>query len=358
MKKSRKRLSVGNWFGERIEPGTIRDVMLPVGESYSSMTVEIPIQIRRAVEPGPTVFITAALHGDELNGTGTIQSLIQDDTFKLVKGSVMLVPVLNILGFERYDRYLPDRRDLNRYFPGNTRGSLASRMARILFDQIVSRCDYGIDLHTAAVRRTNFPNVRADLSRPEARKLAEMFGLEIIMDGKGPVGSLRREACKAGCPTIIMEGGEVWKIEPGIAASGAEGVKNVLKGLGMLEGEKVAPAFQLVVDKSTWIRAERGGMIRFHVSPGDLVEKGQALVTNTTILGSEQNIQYAPFNGIVIGMTSLPVTAPGEAICNLGKLPVGMTPRDLEQKRESLDGVSQQVSEELASSISVVEYER
>jgi len=353
--KDRKRRPIGDWFGEKIAPGTTRNVTLPVGESYSSMTVEIPIQIQRALEPGPTVFVTAALHGDELNGTGTIRQLIGDPTFKLTSGAVILIPVLNILGFERNDRYLPDRRDLNRCFPGTRKGSLASRMARILFDEIVSRCDYGIDLHTAAVRRTNFPNVRADLSRADVKKMAKFFGSEIIMNSKGPVGSLRREACKAGCPTIIMEGGEVWKIEPGVAASGVEGVKNVLKGLGMLPGKPLSSAFQIIVEKSTWIRADHGGMIRFHIAPGDLVEKGQPLVTNTTILGAEQNMQYAPFDGIVIGMTSLPVTTPGEAICNLGKIPVGVTPKDLLEKREAHSGVSQQVSVELAASMTVEE---
>lgn len=353
MKKDRKRRPVDDWFGEKIKPGTTRDVTLPVGESYSSMTVEIPIQIQRAKEPGPTVFVTAALHGDELNGTGAIRQLIADPDFKLISGSVMLIPVLNILGFERNDRYLPDRRDLNRCFPGTKRGSLASRMARILFDEIVSRCDYGIDLHTAAARRTNFPNVRAELERAELKKMSKLFGLEIIMNSNGPVGSLRREACKAGCPTIIMEGGEVWKIEPGVATSASEGVKNVLKGLGMLPGKPVQPAFQIIIEKSVWIRADRGGMIRFHIAPGDLVEKGQPLVTNSTILGAEQNVQYAPFDGIVIGMTSLPVTSPGEAICNLGKLPDGITPRELRDKREAYHGVSQQVATELASSLTV-----
>jgi predicted deacylase len=147
---------VDEWYGEAIPAGASHNVQLAVSESYSSMTVRIPIHVRRAVEDGPVVFVTAALHGDEINGTGAVRQLIQDPGFRLLRGTVIFVPVLNILAFERHDRYLPDRRDLNRSFPGSAQGSLARRMARIIFKEIVSRCDYGIDLHTAAVRRTNY----------------------------------------------------------------------------------------------------------------------------------------------------------------------------------------------------------
>jgi predicted deacylase len=351
MPKRRKRKSIEEWFGETIPAGESRDVTLAVGESFSSMSVRIPIQIRRAVESGPVVFVTAALHGDEINGTGAIRQLIQDPEFQLTKGSVLLVPVLNLLAFDRFERYLPDRRDLNRSFPGSAKGSLASRMARIIFDEIVSRCDYGIDLHTAAIRRTNYPNVRGDLTNPDVRRLTEAFGAEIILNGKGPTGSFRREASKAGCPTIIMEGGEVWKVEPGVAASAARGVKNVLRRLGMLGGPEMRPAYQIVVEKSKWIRADRGGFLQFHVSPGELIEKGQALVTNSTLLGQEQNTLHAPFDAVVIGMTSVPAVGPGEAICNLGKLPEGSLPRDLERRRFEADGLGQRVSDELGASV-------
>jgi len=351
MTKTRKRKPIDTWFGESIEPGEIRDVTLAIGESYSSMTVRIPIQIRRAEKEGPVVFVTAALHGDEINGTGAIRELIQDSDFNLTSGTVILVPVLNLLGFDRFDRYLPDRRDLNRSFPGSSKGSLASRMARIIFDEIVSRCDYGIDLHTAAIRRTNYPNVRGDLTNAKVRKLAKAFGVEVILNGKGPVGSFRREATKAGCPTIIMEGGEVWKVEPGIVRSATKGVKNVLRSLNMLAGEHEPPAFQMTIEHSKWIRADHGGFMQFHINPGDLVEKGQPLITNTTLLGREQKTLRAPFDGIVIGMTSLPAIGPGEAVCNLGKLPDGFSPHDLTQKRFSKDGLGQRVSDDLSSNM-------
>ena len=355
MSASRERKSIDEWFGKEIPAGESRDVNLPISESYSGMTVEVQVHIRRAPEDGPVVFVTAALHGDELNGTGTVRHLIQDEHFNLTRGAAIFVPVLNLLAFDRHSRYLPDRRDLNRSFPGSATGSLASRMASIIFNEIIPRCDYGIDLHTASIRRTNYPNVRADLTNPQVCWLAESFGSEITIDSKGPKGSLRREACRAGCPTIIMEGGEVWKVEPSIVETSIRGVKNVFRKLEMLEGKAEIPAYHLAIKKSKWIRAERGGFLHFHVKPGDIIEKGQPLVTNSTILGREHNTVHAPFNAVVIGMTSLPAISPGEPICNLGKLPKKYKPSELRQLRLEEGGLEQRVSEDLASNVHVIE---
>ena len=353
--QERERLSVGHWGDETISPGEAKDVTLAIGESYSSMTVEIPIHIHRASAEGPTVLVTAALHGDEINGTGAIRQLIQDPDLKLRRGAIILVPVLNLLAFDRHSRYLPDRRDLNRAFPGSSSGSLAGRMAHTIFDEIVSRSDYGIDLHTASVRRTNYPNVRGDLKNPEVRRIAEAFGCEIIMDGRGPGGALRREATDSGCPTIVMEGGEVWKVEPGIVESAERGVKNVLRELKMLDGEMESPDYQVVVTKSKWVRAERGGFLQFHIKPGDIVKEGQPLATNTTLLGHERSVLNSPFDAVVIGMTTLPAISPGEPICNLGKLPKGTKPKEIRRLRIEEDGLEGRISEELGSNVLVVD---
>ena len=354
MNKSRQRKPIDQWQGERIAAGERRDVKLAVGESYSGLTVKIPIHIRRADSDGPVVFVTAALHGDEINGTGAIRQLIQDDGFRLLKGAVMLVPVLNLLAFDRHSRYLPDRRDLNRCFPGSATGSLAGRMAHTIFSEIVTRCDYGIDLHTAAVRRTNFPNVRGDLSRADVRQLADAFGSEIVINDKGPRRALRREACSAGCPTIVMEGGEVWKVEPGIVATAVRGIKNVLRSLGMLAGEPTLPAYQLTVEKTKWVRAERGGFLQFHASSGDIVQKDQPLATNTTLLGKERSVLTAPFHAVVIGMTTLPAVSPGEPVCNLGRLPDETDPAELRRLRSQEAGLEERVADDLSSNVLVV----
>lgn len=346
---------IDDWHGETIAPGKTRDISVAVSETYSSMTVQIPLRIQRAKEPGPVVFVTAALHGDEINGTGAVRVLAQDEDFQLSRGSVILVPVLNLLAFDRHSRYLPDRRDLNRCFPGSKTGNFAARMARTLFDEIVSRSDYGIDLHTAAVRRTNYPNVRADMSDPETCRIAEAFGCEAILNGKGPKGAFRREACRAGCPTIIMEGGEVWKVERGVVDTTVRGIKNVLRELNMLDGEPDRPDYQIRIEKTKWVRADRGGFLHFHVQPGEVVSKGQPLATNTTLLGCDPNQLTSPFDGIILGMVTLPAISPGEPVCHIGQLPKGTKPTALRRQRRQDDGFEESILSDLASTVMVVD---
>lgn len=301
--------------GERVAPGETRDVRLKVSESYTGDAVELFVRVIRAAEEGPTGFLTAAVHGDEINGAGIIRELAFSRPLRLKRGSLLCLPVVNVFGFETHTRYLPDRRDLNRSFPGSARGSLASRFAHTLFTEIVRRCDFGIDLHTAAVRNTNFPNIRADLELAGVRRLAYAFGCELTVSSKGPAGSLRRAACAGGCPTIVLEAGEVWKVEPAVLREGVRGVRNALTHFGMLEGEEEPPPYRVVVHKTTWVRADLGGILRFHVAPGDLVSGGQAIATNSSLFGEARSILIAPVDGIVLGMTTLPAVKPGEPVC-------------------------------------------
>jgi uncharacterized protein len=282
--------------------------------------------------------------------------LIQDSSFQLLRGSVIFIPVLNLLGFDRHSRYLPDRRDLNRCFPGSSRGSLASRMARTLFDGIVSRSDYGIDLHTAAVRRTNYPSVRANLELPAVRELAHAFGSEVILHGAGPQGALRREACEAGCPTIVMEGGEVWKVEPAIVETATRGIKNVLRCLGMLEGHdghSLVPdrdrKDEMAACRARWISALPREARR------NCRESSSTWPRMQICLGHEQGVLRAPFHGVVLGMTTLPAVSPGEPICHLGRLPRGSNTAELRQRRSNTAGLESRVVEDLASNVLVVE---
>lgn len=345
------------WDGQEIPPGEQRNIKLLVSESYSGITITIPLHVRRGLEPGPAVFVTAALHGNEINGTGAIRGIIRDPGFRICAGTLVLVPVLNILGFDRHSRYLPDGRDLNRCFPGSAGGSQASRLAHVIFHEIVSRCDYGIDLHTAAMRRTNFPNVRGDMSLPAVKMLAEAFGAEYIVDGAGPPGSLRRAACDAGCPTIILEGGEIWKVEPVIVESAIRGIRNVLISLGMLEGEPKRPTHQTIIEKTRWMRADRGGFLQFHVRPGQIVSEGQPLATNTSLLGQDQSVIVAPFRGLVLGMTTLPAVSPGEPVCHLGRLPDGH-PSELHSGEWLADDLRARTIGDLATNVLVVDPDR
>ncbi len=350
------RRSVAEWGDERIPPGTEMSIHLEFTESYSGMTNRIPLHVKRGHEEGPVLFVTAALHGDEINGTGAVRSLVQDASLKLIRGALILVPVVNILGFDRHARYLPDRRDLNRCFPGTLNGSIASRLARTIYNEIVSRCDYGIDLHTAAVRRTNFPNIRGDLSNPGVARMAEAFGVVFVIDGKGPKGSLRRVASRQGCPTVLLEGGEVWKVEPTVVEASVRGIRNVLANLGMIDSAPQPPPFHCIIRRTKWVRAGRGGFLDFHVAPGSIVTAGQPLATQTELLGTYHSELRSPFNGVVIGMTTLPAVSPGEAVFHVGEIA-----EDFEKAVQMRNALSEQtlherVRDDLASNIMVVEH--
>lgn len=311
------RPDIGNWNGIRIAPGENAETHITISESYSGMSLDVPVFVRRGVGKGPTVFVTGAVHGDEINGTGAIRDMITARDFELRAGALILVPVVNLLGFERHSRYLPDRRDLNRSFPGTRNGSLARRQAAAIMDAVVARSDFGIDLHTAAVRRTNFPNIRADLGNAKLARLARAFGAELIVSSKGPGGSLRTAATRRGCPTMALEAGEVWKVEPTIVEYARRGVRNCLIHLGMIEGEIEPPPYQFEADATRWLRARHGGFLRFHVAPGDLVERGDPIATSTSLLGRELNTLKSPRSGIVMGMTTMPSVAPGDPVCHL-----------------------------------------
>lgn len=346
---------IDSWWGDPIPPGQTTDVWLPISESYTGISLRIPIRIVRSDQPGPVLAVTAALHGDEINGAGAVRSLAAEETLSLRRGSLILVPVLNVLAFDRHSRYLPDRRDLNRCFPGSASGSLASRIARVIFDELVLRCDAIVDLHSAALRRTNYPNVRGDLSNPAIRKMAIAFGGEVIVDCKGTEGTLRREASAAGSPTIILEGGEVWKVEPAIVDTATRGIKNVLRHLKMLDGSLEIPEQQFIVQHTQWVRADHGGFLHFHVQPGQLVRQGQPLATNTDLLGKEVGVLHSPFDGILIGMTTIPSVSPGEPVCHIGRLPRNTDPDEIRQLREDSETLEQRTMEELGTNVTVIE---
>jgi predicted deacylase len=337
----------------QVGPGETRDLELRASQDYSGRAIDVPIRVWRGPAPGPVVFITAAVHGDELNGTGAVREVILNPPFELTCGSLVLVPVVNVLGFERRARYLPDRRDLNRCFPGSAEGSMASRLAHTIFRKVLVRCDYGIDLHTAALRRTNFPHVRGDLKDPAVRHLAQAFGSEVIVNARGPRGSLRRAACAAGCAAIMLEAGEVWKVEPTVLEYAVRGIRNVLIGLGLIKGKPRAPTYQAVVERSTWLRASAGGILQFHVAPGDVVPQGAAIATQTTLLGRPVGTLTSPVDGIVLGMSTLPSTAPGDPVCHLAIPQGGIEPIRAAVAKASGGSLHERLRDDLASSLTI-----
>ena len=339
--------------GRRVGLGETRDLSLEVARNASGRSISLPFRVCRGPAPGPTVFVVGAVHVDELNGTGIGRSVMLDAPFTLERGSPGLVPVGNILGFEDRSRYLPDRRDLNRSFPGGPDGSLAGRMAHTLFHEIVLKCDAGIDLHSAAVGRTNYPNIRADMGDPWTARLAKSFGSPLIVTGTGPGGSLRQAAVAAGVPTIVLEAGEVWKVEPSVVAYGVQGIANVLAGLGMIDGPPATPPFQAEITRTVWVRAAHGGFLRFHVAPGDLVEAGQPIATNADLLGHELGVLVAPEEGVVLGMSTLPVVLPGEPVCHIAMPAGGIAPIRRALRRPADRHVHARLRDHLATNLAV-----
>ncbi|MGB0745138.1 MAG: succinylglutamate desuccinylase/aspartoacylase family protein, partial [Opitutales bacterium] len=351
MRAKPDRLVIG---GQAIAKGTTADVRLDISQTYTGDSIGIPLRVLRAKQHGPKLFLCAAIHGDEINGTGIIHDFLFNESVNLKRGTLILAPVVNVFGFEAHERYLPDRRDLNRSFPGSAGGSLASRIAYRLMAEIVDQCDFCIDFHTAAVQRTNFPNIRADLNNAGCRRIATAFGSMLIVDSKGPVGSFRREATKRGCPTIILEAGEPWKVEPAVLQIGIQGIRNVLSELAMLNVPEKMPPFQVKIRKTTWVRAAVGGILKFHISPGDFVEEGQSVATNYSIMGVEQSVLTSPAYGIVLGMTTMPAVKPGEPVCHVAMLSDGQVRRYRKKLEASRRDLHAQAQADLATNVDVV----
>ncbi|MCM8536536.1 MAG: succinylglutamate desuccinylase/aspartoacylase family protein [Lentisphaeraceae bacterium] len=333
-----------------------KEFFLEIAESYTGINIRLPLQVWKGKKEGPTLFVSAAVHGDEINGTGTIRELIANPEFELECGTLVMIPVVNIQGFERHTRYMPDRRDLNRYFPGVKTGSVTSRLADVIYREVICHCDYGIDLHTASVRRTNFPHVRADMEDEKCKMMAEAFGTEVVLNSSGPEGSLRYEATKAGCSTIVLEAGEVWKVETAYVETATRGIVNVLKAVGMVAGEFVPTEHQIVCETTKWLRAQSGGFLQFHVSPGETLVKGQKISTNTGLLGKEIGSILAPCHSIIIGMSTMPAVSPGDAVVHVA-LSTKKDMKDLEDFIDNIDdeSIEGRTRDDFATNIHVIE---
>lgn len=315
--------------GTEVALGETAELRLKVAESYTAEPVTVPVTVVRGT-PGPTLFVTATVHGDELNGVGILRGLLNDADFSGLRGTLIAVPVVNVPGFLNQDRRLPDRRDLNRSFPGSRGGSLTSRLADTLFREVIRRSDFGIDLHTAGGERTNYPQIRADLSNPGVAELAQAFGCPLMVDGAGPEGSLRRVAVEAGVPTVVYEAGSARRFEKPFISVGIAGVLNVLRYLKMMPGEPVSPPLLFAIARTHWVRAHAGGILDLKVDLGQPLRRGQTISVNTNPFGRERSQLKAPHAGIVLGLTQLPLVHPGDAICHVARL----EPREIEAWRE------------------------
>lgn len=307
--------------GIHVAPGETREIYLKVSESYLASAIQIPVTVIRGRKPGPTAFVLAALHGDEINGVDIVRRLIFDIDHENLSGTLIAVPVANIPGFLTQTRYLPYHRDLNRFFPGKRKGNNAERFAARLFGEIIRKCDFGIDLHTAAEGRLNLPHVRGDMSNPKVRKLARAFGATVLVSQNGVRGSLRREATDAGVPTILFEAGETGRFSAKVSMAGLKGVLNVLSEMGMWpRHEQKRPPFQVIVKASDWVRTDKGGILDLQIRPGDLIYEGDLVASILNPFGKTVTQVRAPWTGIVIGVTTAPLSNPGTGIAHVAKL--------------------------------------
>lgn len=304
--------------GAAVPVGARLDLQLKVSESYTGARTSIPVTVVHGVRPGPVLAVTAAVHGDELNGVGIARELLTTLEPAELAGAVVVVPVVNVLGLQFHSRYLPDRRDLNRAFPGSPSGSMASRIAHTLMTEVITHADAGIDLHTASNHRTNVPQLRLHLDDERARRLAEAFGAPFLIDAARRAGSLRDAARLAGVPVLTYEAGQALRFDEEAITVGVAGVLRVLHLLGMRDQTVPEPARPPLVSREThWVRAEAGGILSLDVGPGDLVERGQQLCSVTGPFGRERVAQVSPFDGAVIGQTTLPLVNPGDAMVHI-----------------------------------------
>lgn len=305
-------------FGEAITPGERRRLSWSPPDTFEGLSAPTPVLVSHGSEPGPVLCLTGAVHGDEINGIEIIRRVFSDLDPEALAGSVIGIPIVNQVGFRRGSRYLPDRRDLNRYFPGTRDGSSASRIAHSLFYEVIVHCDLLVDLHTGSFHRTNLPQLRADLAMPQVKDLAAAFGGMVVVHSVGTEGTLRREASHRGIPTVTLEAGEAQRVQVDVVRDGAARIGTLMHNLGMTRRLFRWPQREPTYLNSRWFRAEQGGLFISRVDLGEHVESGEELgVVVDPITGGEAPL-VSPWTGRVLGMALNQVVRPGYALFHFG----------------------------------------
>jgi len=304
-----------------IQPGTRTTVQLPVASLYTHTKMELPIHVIHGKREGPRLFISAAIHGDELNGVEIIRRLLKQKALRNIKGTLIAIPVVNMFGLIQHSRYLPDRRDLNRSFPGSARGPLASRLANIFTESIIKQCTHGIDLHTGALHRTNLPQIRADLDDEETNDLARAFGVPVLINSNVRDGSLREAAAELGVKSLLYEAGEALRFDDLSIKAGLRGILQVMRKLDMLRPSKQKSLKEpFIARSSAWVRAPHSGIFRNIQKLGKRVGKGELLgaVSDPTDIFNDTDYPVnANRSGIIIGKTNLPLVNEGDALYHI-----------------------------------------
>lgn len=305
-----------------LAPGARQTVELPVSVLSDHTPVTLSAHVVHGHKPGPTMFVSAAVHGDEVIGVEIVRRLLKAPNLDRMRGTLIAVPIVNSFGFMHHSRYLPDRRDLNRSFPGSARGSLAARLAYLFLNEIVLRSDVGIDLHSAAIHRSNLPQVRVSPSKPTTMELAEAFGAPLILTSGLREGSLRQAAAKQKIDILLYEAGEGLRFDEIAVRTGVSGILRVMRKLDMVSGKgitrpKVAP---IRSTSSYWQRAPAGGLLRTFKSIGEEVGKGDVLGIISDPFGEAEVEINADYGGLIIGRTNLPIVNEGDGLFHIAKI--------------------------------------
>ena len=290
---------------------------LPIARLMSGTPVALPVVVLHGVSDGPTVWVNAATHGDEIIGVEIIRRVLALVHPGSLTGTLITVPIVNVHGFNTGDRYLPDRRDLNRAFPGSARGSLASRIAHLMMTEVVGRCEVGIDLHSGSDHRANLPQIRGDLSDPRTLELAMSFGAPIVIDSRVRDGSLRGAATEAGATCLVFEGGEAYRFDETSVQTAVDGILRVIHHLGMIDDLAPAAPPTLLAASARWVRASKSGIVDCRLALGARVTKGEQMGVLRDPFGKQLGRLKAPSDGVLVGKLLHPLVNRGDAVLNV-----------------------------------------
>lgn len=323
--------------GELIAPGERKRLNIDIAKLYDDTNMTMSVEVIRGKEEGPTLFVSAAMHGDEINGVEICRRLLKRKELKDIRGTLIIVPIVNIFGFNNKSRYLPDRRDLNRCFPGSSSGSLGARLANIFMKEIVDKSTHGIDLHTGSAFRNNLPQIRASLHVEETQRLAKVFGSPVIINSNIREASLRSVVVKKDIRLLIFEGGEALRFDESCIKSGLSGILSVMKAINMIDklDFKQRKSKEVFIAKSSyWVRAEESGLLTGAKKIGSRVKSQEVIAKITDPFSNHVSKVRANQSGIIIGKTELPLINEGDAVFHIA------TFEDLKAVSASLESYS------------------
>ena len=322
--------------GIEIRAGQSRTIDIPFARLYTHTDMTMPVHVIHGRKPGPRLFVSAAIHGDEINGVEIIRRLLKLRLLNKLRGTLIAIPVVNAYGFINHNRYLPDGRDLNRFFPGNIKGSLTSQLASLFMDEIVSKCTHGIDMHTGSRHRDNLPQIRADFSVEENEALASAFGAPVVIDARIRDGSLREAASEMKIPLLLYEGGEALRFSDMVIKMGIKGIISVMRSIGSLPPvvPRKKPIEPLLARSTKWTRAPISGIVQSVMKLGTKVEKGDIVAVIGDPFGESEEKVLASSSGVLIGRLNLPLVHRGDAIFNIASVDM---PEDMENALEIID---------------------